>query len=360
MVPEERPLIAAVFWNRLAREMPLQADPTVQYAVRRERGTLTRADLEVDHPYNTYRYAGLPPGPIASPGLSSIEAVLNPAAGLLPVLRGPGRPPPPVLHHAGTAQCGRGPLSPDAPARVRDDGARVVRAITRSTMPRPTLIPARAGADAVALPRRTLYRTLRSWLRPPVTRFFPLTVEGAEHLPLRGPVHHRRQPPQLPGWGGAGPRRAGADRVHRDAACLPRHASAPALPRSHRLDPHQSRAARRRWAPPRAQCPRARRHRRDLSRGALQRARPAGAWPAGRRAPGPPRAGARRARGNPGNLRGPPRPSLLSPATASGHRALRSRRGASTPTSRAAARRAPPSPGASWTTSPPSCTAEPP
>jgi peptidoglycan lytic transglycosylase G len=79
VVPEERPLIAAVFWNRLAREMPLQADPTVQYAIRRERGTLTRADLGVDHPYNTYRYAGLPPGPIASPGLSSIEAVLNPA-----------------------------------------------------------------------------------------------------------------------------------------------------------------------------------------------------------------------------------------------------------------------------------------
>jgi len=79
VVAEERPLIAAVFWNRLAREMPLQADPTVQYAVGRERGTLTRADLEVDNPYNTYRYAGLPPGPIASPGLSSIEAVLNPA-----------------------------------------------------------------------------------------------------------------------------------------------------------------------------------------------------------------------------------------------------------------------------------------
>jgi UPF0755 protein len=79
VVPEERPLIAAVFWNRLAREMPLQADPTVQYAVRRERGTLTRADLESDSPYNTYRYAGLPPGPIASPGLSSIEAVLDPA-----------------------------------------------------------------------------------------------------------------------------------------------------------------------------------------------------------------------------------------------------------------------------------------
>jgi UPF0755 protein len=78
-VPEERALIAAVFWNRLGRAMPLQADPTVQYAVRRERGTLGRTDLEVDHPYNTYRYAGLPPGPIASPGLASIQAVLNPA-----------------------------------------------------------------------------------------------------------------------------------------------------------------------------------------------------------------------------------------------------------------------------------------
>jgi UPF0755 protein len=79
VVTEERPLIAAVFWNRLRREMPLQADPTVQYAVRKERGTLTRADLEQDHRYNTYRRPGLPPGPIASPGMSSIEAVLEPA-----------------------------------------------------------------------------------------------------------------------------------------------------------------------------------------------------------------------------------------------------------------------------------------
>jgi len=54
-------------------------------------------------------------------------------------------------------------------------------------MPRPTPIPVRAVADAAPLPRRTLYRTLRSGLRPPVTRFFPLTVAGAEHLPLQGP-----------------------------------------------------------------------------------------------------------------------------------------------------------------------------
>jgi peptidoglycan lytic transglycosylase G len=76
---DEQRLIAAVFWNRLKLDMPLQADPTVQYAVRKERGTLTRADLQFDSPYNTYRYAGLPPGPIGSPGLGAIEAVLDPA-----------------------------------------------------------------------------------------------------------------------------------------------------------------------------------------------------------------------------------------------------------------------------------------
>ncbi len=76
---DEQPLIAAVFWNRLRLGMPLQADPTVQYAVAKERRTLTRADLGADHPYNTYTRRGLPPGPIASPGLPAIEAVLAPA-----------------------------------------------------------------------------------------------------------------------------------------------------------------------------------------------------------------------------------------------------------------------------------------
>ena len=79
IAPDERKLIAAVFWNRLKLDMPLQADPTVQYAVGKERRALTRADLQVDDPFNTYRYPGLPPGPIASPGLPSIEAVLDPA-----------------------------------------------------------------------------------------------------------------------------------------------------------------------------------------------------------------------------------------------------------------------------------------
>ena len=79
VVPDEAPIISGVFWNRLKRDMPLQADPTVQYAVRKERGTLTRADLNTDHPYNTYRNAGLPPGPIASPGQRAIDAALEPA-----------------------------------------------------------------------------------------------------------------------------------------------------------------------------------------------------------------------------------------------------------------------------------------
>ena len=71
--------ISAVFWNRLKVDMPLQADPTVQYAAGKERRALTRADLQLDHPYNTYRRSGLPPGPIASPGLAAVAAALDPA-----------------------------------------------------------------------------------------------------------------------------------------------------------------------------------------------------------------------------------------------------------------------------------------
>ena len=79
VVKDEQRLISAVFWNRLRIGMPLQADPTVQYAVAKERRALSRGDLLVDHPYNTYVRPGLPPGPIASPGLGAIEATLDPA-----------------------------------------------------------------------------------------------------------------------------------------------------------------------------------------------------------------------------------------------------------------------------------------
>jgi UPF0755 protein len=79
---DERPRIAAVFLNRLARGMPLQTDPTVIYALRLKGawdGNIRKADLKIDSPYNTYRYPGLPPGPIASPGRDAIRAVLDPA-----------------------------------------------------------------------------------------------------------------------------------------------------------------------------------------------------------------------------------------------------------------------------------------
>ena len=78
-VAEERPIIAAVYLNRLKRGMSLDADPTVLYALGRVSGRLTYADLRVDSPYNTYRYAGLPPGPIGAPGQAAIAAVLHPA-----------------------------------------------------------------------------------------------------------------------------------------------------------------------------------------------------------------------------------------------------------------------------------------
>jgi len=78
----ERPVVAAVYMNRLKIGMGLQSDPTVIYALEkagRYHGNLTRENLEFDSPYNTYRYRGLPPGPIASPGLASLKAVAAPA-----------------------------------------------------------------------------------------------------------------------------------------------------------------------------------------------------------------------------------------------------------------------------------------
>jgi UPF0755 protein len=76
---EERPVISAVYHNRLRIGMRLQADPTVQYALGRHVERVLFKDLKIDSRYNTYRYAGLPPGPIASPGALSLDAAANPA-----------------------------------------------------------------------------------------------------------------------------------------------------------------------------------------------------------------------------------------------------------------------------------------
>lgn len=77
--PEERPLVAAVFLNRLRLGMPLQADPTVIYGIDAFDGNIRRRDLTAANPYNTYVIRGLPPGPIANPGRASLAAVLAPA-----------------------------------------------------------------------------------------------------------------------------------------------------------------------------------------------------------------------------------------------------------------------------------------
>jgi UPF0755 protein len=80
--PEERPLVAGTFENRLRKHIPLQCDPTVIYALQdagKYRGTLTTTDLHFDSPYNTYVHAGLPAGPIGNPGEASLRAALAPA-----------------------------------------------------------------------------------------------------------------------------------------------------------------------------------------------------------------------------------------------------------------------------------------
>lgn len=79
-LPNERPMIAAVYYNRLRANMPLQADPTVQYALGHHVERVLYRDLQVESPYNTYLHPGLPPGPIASPGEASIRAALEPAS----------------------------------------------------------------------------------------------------------------------------------------------------------------------------------------------------------------------------------------------------------------------------------------
>lgn len=79
VLDEDRPIIASVFYNRIKIGMPLQSDATIQYIFKERKKSITYEDLKIDSPYNTYRVNGLPPTPIANPGIKSIEAVLYPA-----------------------------------------------------------------------------------------------------------------------------------------------------------------------------------------------------------------------------------------------------------------------------------------
>jgi UPF0755 protein len=80
-IDSERPLVAGVYYNRLQRHMLLAADPTVVYAAllnQRYRGAIYQSDLQFDSAYNTYKHPGLPPGPVANPGIASLKAAMNP------------------------------------------------------------------------------------------------------------------------------------------------------------------------------------------------------------------------------------------------------------------------------------------
>jgi UPF0755 protein len=145
-LPEERPVIAAVYLNRIKAGMRLQADPTVQYAIGHHVSRVLYKDLEIDSPYNTYRNKGLPPGPIASPGRPSIVAALNPAN--VPYLYFVAHPDG---HHeftstftAHAAAVKRARQEWDSVATVRHDTSRVAPAnVLPGAVSSPTAMPAR-------------------------------------------------------------------------------------------------------------------------------------------------------------------------------------------------------------------------
>jgi len=92
-IEDERPLVSAVYYNRIKQDMLLECDATIQFLFDKPKEILLYKDLEIDSPYNTYKYKGLPPGPIANPGLPSIKAALYPASVdyLYYVVKGEGR-----------------------------------------------------------------------------------------------------------------------------------------------------------------------------------------------------------------------------------------------------------------------------
>ena len=155
--PEERPVIAAVYLNRLKSGMRLQADPTVQYALGQHVARVLYKHLETDSPYNTYRYAGLPPGPIASPGKPAIVASLYPAN--VPYRFFVAYPDG---HHEFTTTFAQHSVAVKSARREWDSAAALRRDTMRMTVPASVLPGAVAGAApkdspvvAAAKPRKT-------------------------------------------------------------------------------------------------------------------------------------------------------------------------------------------------------------
>jgi UPF0755 protein len=143
---KERPIIAAVYWNRLRKGMRLEADPTVQYALPEYQTRLLYRHLSINSPYNTYRNAGLPPGPIGAPGAASIAATLYPAN--VPFLYFVAYPDG---HHEFRNRLEEHQLASRAARRAWDAAARAARAKSASpSRPAPRTVPPTRAAPVTS------------------------------------------------------------------------------------------------------------------------------------------------------------------------------------------------------------------
>jgi UPF0755 protein len=179
-VPEERPVIAAVYYNRLRRGMLLQADPTVQYALGRHVSRVMYKDLATKSPYNTYLHTGLPPGPIASPGAASLAAAANPARVdyLYFVARPDGRHEfrQTLAQHNNAIRQIRGlPPLVDSPARKTPVRPAVKRSTTTTRAPARTTAKRRATTTKRPATTTTRRRTSSTKKRTPA----PTTTSAA-------------------------------------------------------------------------------------------------------------------------------------------------------------------------------------
>ena len=174
--PEERPVIAAVYLNRLKIGMRLQADPTVQYALGEHVSRVLYKHLEIDSPYNTYRYAGLPPGPIASPGRPAIVASLFPAN--VPYKFFVAYPDG---HHEFTTSFAQHSVAVKSARRQWDSVAALRRDTLRTTVPANVLPGVAASAAA-----RPAAAVVKSVVKSPVV---PATRKAA---PSKSPARRKR------------------------------------------------------------------------------------------------------------------------------------------------------------------------